>query len=116
MDERTAEPIQFAAETAGIAKRTGPLEILAGIMARDHAGTVVRVAEVTASGLASRFPDRRSCLLVLVAGSRDGTSEGLQAWRTRAPAAPPIEVVNLGAAADHSHAFRVLLETASRLK
>ena len=116
MADRTAEPNRFAAETAEIATRTGPVEILVGIMAGDHAGTIVRVAEMTASGLASRFPDRRSCLLVLVAGSHDGTAEALQAWRAHAPAIPPIEVLNLGGAADPSRLFRVLLETACRLE
>ncbi len=116
MTERTAAPNQFAAETAGIVQRTGPRELLVGVMARDHAGTGVRVAEVIASGVAGQFPDRRSCVLVLVAGSRDGTAEGLQAWRARASAVLPIEVVNLGGAADSSQAFRVLLETAGGLK
>lgn len=116
MADRGAERNQFAAETAAIATRTGSVNILAGVVACDHAGSIVRVVEAAASGLATQFPDRPSCLLVLDAGSRDGTANALQAWRAGAPDIPRVESLALGGPAQPGRAFRVLLETACRLE
>jgi len=107
---------QFAVETAAIAERLGSVEILAGVLARDHASGIARVADGLAAGLTASFPDRRACLLLLDAGSRDGTWEAMQAWRDRAPAVPPVELLRLIGPPDPDRAFRALLETGQRLE
>lgn len=116
MAERTPTGEQFGAETAALAARVGRTEILVGVLAQDDAGSVLPVTEAVLAGLASATPDRRACVLVLDAGSRDGTGEAVRNWLSGRPAGPPIELLQLVGPPEPGRAFRALLESARRLE
>lgn len=115
MADRAAEPNQFSAETAAIATRVGSAEILVGVLTQDHASSVVPVAEAVAAGLTAHFPDRRSCVLLLDVGSRDGTLEAAQSWAARPPHAIRAEVLQLVGPPVSGPTFRAFLEAGQAL-
>jgi hypothetical protein len=94
----------------------GPADLLVGIIALNHAGSVAQVLEGVAKGLAQYFPAAKTAVLVADAGSQDGTPESVLAWREAAPSSPPVNVVRLAGPAGRGHAVLAVLAAARRLE
>lgn len=115
MTDRAPVRDQFEAETAAIAGRVGSADLLVGILAQDHAGSVAAVAGTVAAGLTAHLPDGRACLLLLDAGSRDGTAAAIQAWLPRGPKGLAVEFLRIPGPPAPGRALRALLEAGRRL-
>src|SRR3990172_1228352 len=75
------------AEGVGAVDAVGPLEVLVGVPALNHARSLARVVDALATGLAGAFPAGKSAVLVVDGGSRDGTVEAISTWKQSARAA-----------------------------
>jgi glycosyltransferase involved in cell wall biosynthesis len=87
MDDATRLEDLLAREGVGAVDALGPVEILVGVPALNHARSVERVVDGLATGLARGFPAAKSAVLVVDGGSGDGTLEAATAWTAGAPAA-----------------------------
>ncbi|HWU38652.1 MAG TPA: hypothetical protein VN203_13475 [Candidatus Acidoferrum sp.] len=72
-----------------------PSELVVGIPVLNHARSIAQVMESMAMGLAKHFPSRKAMLLVVDAGSQDGTREVIRSWKEKSPDAPLIQDVYL---------------------
>ena len=94
----------------------GPVEIVIGIFALNHARSVTHVMEAAASGLLKHFPGRKAMLLVADAGSQDGTLEAVRAWREARPPVPPVRGIRLVGSPQRGRAILAVLVAAHHLR
>lgn len=94
----------------------GPVDLLVGVPALNHARSVVRVVESLVAGLGQSFPGRKAMVLVADAGSQDGTLEAVRTWREIAPSLPPVHDSRLTGPPQRARAILLVLAAAQRLK
>jgi hypothetical protein len=94
----------------------GPVEVLIGIPALNHARSVVRVLEQVGAGLVRHFSGEKSAILVVDAGSQDGTLETVQAWRDAVPAIPAMQELRFHGPAQRGQTLLAILLAARRLQ
>jgi hypothetical protein len=90
-------------------------QILAGVLAQDQASSVAVVAQAVCAGVAAVSAGRGACVLILDAGSRDGTAEAAEGWAAAAPRAVRVEVLRLVGPPDAGRTFWTLWEAARAL-
>jgi len=103
-------------KTLAMLDAAGSAELFIGVPALNHARSVVRVVESAAAGLAKYFPAQRGIVLVVDAGSQDGTLEVIRTWRESAPSAQPIQEVRLSGPPQRGRAILAVLAAAERFK
>ncbi|HSB80146.1 MAG TPA: glycosyltransferase [Candidatus Methylomirabilis sp.] len=95
---------------------TGPAELLVGVVASNHAASVVPVVERAARGLAKHFPGQKSVVLVVDAGSRDGTPDAVREWKAGASPLPLVQLATLAGPPVEGRAIHAVLGAARRLE
>lgn len=93
----------------------GPVDLLVGIATLNHARSVAPVVEGVTKGLAKHFAAQKAAVLVVDAGSQDGTPEAVRAWMDAAPALPPVLMVRLAGTPRQGRATLAILAAARRL-
>jgi hypothetical protein len=81
---KTALPPEGIASVEGL----GPLDALIAVTALNHARTAPAVVSALATGLAHRFPERKTAVIVIDGGSRDDTLDAVARQAPDGPAAP----------------------------
>lgn len=104
------------AESLAALDATGPVEIVIGISALNHARSVAHVLAAAATGLAKHFPGRKAMVLVADAGSQDGTLEAVRAWRETAPPVPVVREVQVAGPPNRARATLAILAAARRIR
>lgn len=94
----------------------GPVDLLVGVPALNHARSVVHVVENLVAGLGQSFPGRKAMVLVADAGSQDGTLDAVRTWREIAPSLPPVHDSRLTGPPQRARAILLVLAAAQRLK
>src|SRR3990170_7887443 len=73
----------------------GPADLLVGLPVLNQVRSITRVVSSVAAGLAKHFSPLKTRVLVVDAGSQDGTLEALRSWRETAPSTTPVQDVRL---------------------
>jgi glucosylglycerate synthase len=83
-----AEPLRpgdlLSAESLARLDALGAVEVVVGVLVRDHAGSIGAVLSALAAGLRRHRDGRRGVLLVLDAGAQESTTDAVQRWLTAA--------------------------------
>lgn len=106
----------FPAEGLAALDASGPVEVLIGIPALNDARSVAQVVATAATGLTKHFPGREGIVLVLDAGSQDGTLEAVRTWRETAPPVPVVQGIRLAGSPHRGRALLAILAAARRLR
>ncbi len=93
----------------------GPVEILIGVPALNHARSVNPVLGALIEGVERSFPTRKTAVLVADAGSQDGTLEAVRAWRETATSITAVRGVRLTGPPQRGRAILTLVAAARRL-
>ena len=106
----------LAGEDLAALEATGHVELLVGIVASNHARSVVSVVEKVSRGLAKHFPSQKAVVLVADVGSRDGTLDAVRAWRESAPSLPRVQLAPLAGPPVEGRAIHAILSAARLLE
>lgn len=105
----------LTAEGFAAVDAAGPVEILAGIPALNHARCIAHVLEAVAAGLAAGFPGQKTAVLVADAGSQDGTLDAVRAWKDATASAVRVQCVRLSGPPHRGRAILAILAAAQHL-
>ena len=109
MGDRISVEDLVPVESLATLDTAGPAELVVGIPALNHARSIVQVMESVATGLAKHFQSRKAMLLVVDAGSQDGTREVIRSWKEKSPDAPLIQELYLTGPASRGRATLAIL-------
>ncbi len=93
----------------------GPVELVVGVPALNHARSIAHVVESVATGLAKHLPTRKTAVLVMDAGSQDSTLEVMRTWKKTSPSVPVIQDFRLEGPARRGQAVIAILAAARHL-
>jgi hypothetical protein len=105
----------LTAEQVKTVERLAPADVLVGVPALNDAGNIGAVLDAVASGLAKQSAGHRAALLVVDAGSQDGTWDAVRAWQATAPSVPALACLRLAGLPQRGRAILGLLEAARGL-
>jgi len=94
----------------------GPVRVLAGVHALNQARSLTRVMEAVASGMAKLETHVPAMVLVVDAGSRDGTLEAARSVAQTFPATQPVRCVRVAGPASRNRAVQAILGVANHVR
>ncbi len=116
MEERIRIEDLVSVESLAALDAAGPAELLVGILALNHARSIAHVVESVATGLTIHFPTRKTAVLVVDAGSQDGTLEVVRTWKETSPSSPVVQDLRLAGPPHRGRAVLATLAAARRLE
>lgn len=97
-------------------KAVGPVHVLAGVHALNQARSLTRVMEAVASGVAKLETDVPAMMMVVDAGSRDGTLEAARSAAQTLPPNLPVRCVRVAGPASRNRAVQAILGVANHVQ
>ncbi len=116
MEERIRVEDLVSVENLAALDAAGPAELIVGILALNHARSIAHVVESVATGLTTHFPTRKTAVLVVDAGSQDGTLEVVRTWKETSPSSPVVQDLRLAGPPHRGRAVLATLAAARRLE
>lgn len=115
MPERHLIETLVAPESLAALDADPPAKLAVGIHVLNRARSVTQELDAVAAGLEGHFRQRRTVVLVMDAGSHDGTADAVRAWSAVNHAGPARRCLERAGAASPGRAILALLSAARRL-